>query len=292
VLTPEERGELNGARQKGQKKQRVLGPSQAALAALTRKPRVDAVQRPRNGLHRPPPSRAAIKQTAEDGGLSVGRALNTWKPDQASLHADGISAQAVVIQVSIGALLTGLPRDAAAAPLELAGAAGGIVTNLPKLRKTRTMLSQNAKQQAPARLVDAAARLTAVAAGVAAALPKIFVATTDKTDTLGVTEMTRLLLERGVPCTAHAAARGMGPEAKAEVVKFIKERAGSNPTPSVWRTYAPRQFRYIKIKAPADAAPAAPPPQYTTPGGKGRAPARDHDEDDDWLELMVLLDGE
>ena len=139
MLTPEERGELNGARQKGQKKQRVLGPSQVALAALTRTPRVDAVQRPRNGLHRPPPSRAAIKQTAEDGGLSVGRALNTWKPDQASLHADGISAQAVVIQVSIGALLTGLPRDAAAAPLELAGAAGGIVAagDLPTPRPTK-----------------------------------------------------------------------------------------------------------------------------------------------------------
>jgi len=44
------------------------------------------------------------------------------------------------MQVGLGALLTGLPRDAAAAPLELAGAAGGIVAtaDLPTPRATKT----------------------------------------------------------------------------------------------------------------------------------------------------------
>ena len=140
-------------------------------------------------------------------------------------------------------------------------------------------------------LVDEAAGPTAVAAGVAVGLCEFFVATTDPTDTLGVAEVARVLEEHDVPVQARHGGRGMTAAAKAEVVKFIKERAGPDPAPTVWRSNVPKHFRYIKIKAPAD-APAAPPPQYTTPGGKGRAPdveGRDDDEDDSGDESMSLL---
>lgn len=114
-------------------------------------------------------------------------------------------------------------------------------------------------------LVDEAAGPTAVAAGVAVGLCEFFVATTDPTDTLGVAEVARVLEEHDVPVQARHGGRGMTAAAKAEVVKFIKERAGPDPAPT---------------------------PQYTTPGGKGRAPdveGRDDDEDDSGDESMSLL---
>ena len=88
----------------------------------------------------------------------------------------------------------------------------------------------------------------------------------------------------------QAGGGGMGTGAKAEVVKFIEARNGPNPRPGAFKQSKGPQskgptragFRYIKIKAPAE-APAAK-PQYTTPKGKRKAPAvegDDGDEDDD-----------
>ena len=90
-----------------------------------------------------PPDRTRVRETAKDGGLSVGRALNGWKPSEDSLRADGIAAAAVAMQVGLAALLSGLPMEPGHAPFKHADAVDGLVTGLGKQRQTHiTMLSR------------------------------------------------------------------------------------------------------------------------------------------------------
>ena len=58
-----------------QRPPRASGECQIRVTALTRKP-IASYPRARNGLRAVPPSRARVRQTAEDGGVSVSRALN------------------------------------------------------------------------------------------------------------------------------------------------------------------------------------------------------------------------
>ena len=115
---------------------------------------------------------------------------------------------------------------------------------------------------------------------VAAGLREHFVATTDDGDTLSGKELAPLLEARGVRVKKQG---GMAAAAKAEVVKFLKERNGPNPMPPV-SAHGDSLFRYVKLKAQP----------YKTPQGKGRAaPVEGRDDDDEmWLELMGLLDAE
>ena len=141
-LSPAERRELKGARVNAAGQ--VRGECQSRVNALAPRKLRARVLRPRNALRVVPPSRARVRQTAEDGGLSVGGgALNAWKPSEDSLRTDGIAASAVAMQVGLAALLSGLPMEPGHAPFAPADAVDGLVTGLGRTRQTlSTMLSR------------------------------------------------------------------------------------------------------------------------------------------------------
>ena len=109
-------------------------------ALMPRKPQA-SYPRARNGLRAVPPSRARIRQTAEDGGLSVGKFLNAWKPSEASLRTDGIGAHRFAMQVGLAALLAGLPMKPGHAPFAHADAVDGVVTGFGRGPKAETFFT-------------------------------------------------------------------------------------------------------------------------------------------------------
>ena len=131
-MSPAERRELPGARVDSVG--RVAGECQIRVDALRPRRAKKHVPRPRNALRVVPPSRARVRQTAEDGGLSLGHALNGYGPTEDSLRADGISALSAVMQVGLAALLAGLPMEPGHAPFKHADAVDGMVTGLGRRR--------------------------------------------------------------------------------------------------------------------------------------------------------------